>query len=64
MCVAWWLQIRQQLGLPRMTWYEAEEELRVMSMGDQYEYMFQAMYGHFEGMHPYNDAQWWLSTYK
>ena len=60
----WWLQIRQQLGLPHISWHEAAEEIYCMSIVELSRDVEESMYGHFEGMHPYNDAQWWLSTYK
>lgn len=58
----WWLQIRQQLGMPRISWYAALEELHEMPIAELNRYEEEAMYGHFEGMHSYNDAQWWLSV--
>ena len=58
----WWNQIRVQLGLKRLSYGEAIDQYLALSPGEVEEWLFQVTYGHIEGMHPFNDRDWWLSS--
>lgn len=58
----WWNKIRMQLGLKPLSPSEAIDQYLALSPGEVEEWLFQVAYGHIEGMHPFNDRDWWLSS--
>jgi len=50
-----------QLGLERLSQGEAIDQYLALSRGEVEEWLFRVAYGHIEGMHPFNDRDWWLS---